>query len=73
MAQVLVAEANFVDEEDLKEHNPFKIYYLPTDGTDRYEMKFKTSGRFENSFGEGFFDEAGKANLITLRKERSGK
>lgn len=72
-AQVLVAEANYVDEEDLREHNPFKIYYLPEDGSVRYEMRFKTSGRFENSFGEGFFDVAGKANLITLRKERSGK
>jgi len=72
-AQVIVAESNYIDEEDLREHNPFKIYYLPEDGSDRYEMKFKTSGRFENSFGEGFFDVAGKANLITLRKERSGK
>lgn len=72
-AQVIVAESNYIDEEDLREHNPFKIYYLPEDGRDRYEMKFKTSGRFENSFDEGFFDVAGKANLITLRKERSGK
>ena len=72
-APVLVAEANYADEEDLKEHNPFKVYYLPEDGSDRYDMQFTTSGRFVNKFDEGFFDEAGKLNLITLRKERSGK
>jgi len=57
-AQVLVAEANFIDEEDLREHNPFKIYYLPQDDSERYEMKFRTDGSFENDFKEGFFDEA---------------
>lgn len=71
-AQVLVAEANYVDENDMKENNPFKIYYLPEEG-ERYEMEFTTSGRFVNKFDEGFFDEAGKLNLITLRKERSAK
>lgn len=57
-AQVLVAEANYVDEEDLNEHNPFKVYYLPEDGSERYEMKFTTKGRFANKFGKGFFDTA---------------
>lgn len=71
-AQVLVAEANYVDEDDMKENNPFKIYYLPEEG-ERYEMEFTTAGRFVNKFDEGFFDEAGKLNLITLRKERSKK
>lgn len=71
-AQVLVAEANYIDEEDLKEHNPFKIYYLP-ENAERFEMEFTTAGRFVNKFDEGFFDEAGKLNLITLRKERSQK
>ena len=70
--QVIVSEQNYPDEADLKENNPFKVYYLPDEG-EPYEMKYKTTGRFENSFGEGFFDEAGKANLITLRKERSQK
>ena len=57
-AQVIVAGSNYIDEEDLKEHNPFKIYYLPEDGSDRYEMKFRTDGSFENDFGKGFLDEA---------------
>lgn len=71
--QVLVAEANYADDKELEKNNPFKIHYLPEIGEKPYEMKFTTSGRFANKFGEGFFDEAGKLNLITLRKERSGK
>lgn len=72
-SQVIVAEENFANEEDLKENNTFKVYYLPNDGFLPYEMKYMVSGRFENKFGEGFFDEAGKANLITLRKEKGLK
>lgn len=56
--QVLVAKAKYFDEEDLNEHNPFKVYYLPEDGSERYEMKFTTKGRFANKFGKGFFDTA---------------
>ena len=70
---MIVAEENFANEEDLKENNHFKVYYLPSDGLVPYEMKYMVSGRFENKFGEGFFDEAGKANLITLRKEKGLK
>ena len=59
-AQVLVAEAKFIDEEDLREHNPFKIYYLPVGDEERYEMIFRTDGAFENDFRTGFLDEAEK-------------
>lgn len=65
-AQVLVREANYIDDSDLEEHNPFKIYYLPEDGSDRYEMVFRTDGCFENDFGEGFFDEAENLALKIL-------
>ena len=55
--QVLVAEKNYVNENELNEKNSFKIYYVPN-GDKPYEMKFRTDGCFENDFGEGFFDEA---------------
>lgn len=55
-SQVLVADAQYKDEEDLK-NNPFKVYYVPKDG-DPYDMKYRTDGKFSNEFGSGFFDEA---------------
>lgn len=72
-SQVIVSGENYVNEDDLKENNMFKVYYLPSDGAMPYEMRYTLSGRFANKFGEGFFDEAGKANLITLRKEKGLK
>lgn len=57
-SQVIVAEENFANEEDLKENNPFKVYYLPSDGSEPYEMKYRTDGKFSNEFGPGFFDTA---------------
>lgn len=57
-SQVLVAQEKYANKEDLTANNPFKIYYLPSDGSDRYEMDYRTDGCFANDFGEGFFDEA---------------
>lgn len=71
--QVLVGKEKYKDETDLNENNPFKVYYFPSDGPDRYEMLYTLSGRFSNKFGEGFFDEAGKSNLETLRNEKGLK
>ena len=67
--QVIVADNNYENEQELKSNNPFCVYYLPYDDAP-YEMDYALSGRFINKFGEGFFDEAGKSNLITLRKEK---
>ena len=55
-SQVIVAETyksknNYID-------NPFKVYYLPSDGSVPYEMVYRTDGKFSNEFGTGFFDEA---------------
>lgn len=65
-SQVLVAEENFSDEEELKENNIFKVYYLPSDGTVPYEMQYRKDGCFANDFGEGFFDEAEKLAFNVL-------
>jgi predicted ATPase len=48
--------------------NPFKVYYFPTDGTP-YDMPYAKTGRFEEQFGTGFFDEATKWNREVLRNE----
>lgn len=56
--QVIVAEENYVDEKDLKDNNPFMVYYLPSDGSMPYDMHYRTDGKFANEFGSGFFDTA---------------
>ncbi|MCC8115253.1 MAG: ATP-binding protein [Bacteroidales bacterium] len=66
--QVLVAEMG-LQEEELELQNPFKVYYFPVDGVP-YDMKYLTSGRFENKFGEGFYDEAASSALTISKIER---
>jgi len=56
--------------ENTKFDNPFKVYYFPADGTP-YDMPYAKSGRFEEQFGTGFFDEATKWNREVLRNENS--
>lgn len=50
--------------------NPFKVYYFPADGTP-YDMPYAKTGRFEEQFGTGFFDEATKWNREVLRNENA--
>ncbi|MCM1142095.1 MAG: ATP-binding protein, partial [Muribaculum sp.] len=66
--QVLVAEMG-LEETDLEKQNPFKVYYFPENGIP-YDMKYLTSGRFENKFGNGFFDEASNSALTISKLER---
>lgn len=68
--QVMVARG--YDNEDNDFVNPFKVYYFPEDGTP-YDMKYLPSGRFENNFGEGFFDETAKWHLEIIRREKARK
>ena len=55
----MIVSESFNDDKKIKK-NPFKVYYFPSD-SNPYEVKYRTNGRFENDFGQGFFDEA--ANL----------
>lgn len=64
-SQVIVAENS--DKEEWK--NPFAVYYFPEDSVP-YDMKYTKSGRFEEKFGEGFFDAASELNMRIIRKER---
>ena len=58
-SQVFVAEQKYKDEKDLRDNNPFKVYFFPQD-KDPYPMVYRTDGKFSNEFGTGFFDEANK-------------
>jgi len=66
--QVLVAESNYVNEDDLIQNNPFKVYYLPMNDTP-YEMHYETTGGFVERFGEGFFDAATDLDRVIIQKE----
>ena len=66
--QVLVAEMNLTEEE-LEKQNPFKVYYFPHDAAP-YDMHYLPSGHFEDTFGNGFFDEAGKWTRELIRSKK---
>lgn len=55
--QVEVAKKYYQNEGELREKNPYKVYYFPKDEVP-YEMNFRTDGKFSNKFGSGFYDEA---------------
>ena len=66
-SQVIVGSAY---KENPVFDNPFKVYYFPSEG-DPYDLPYAKSGRFEEQFGTGFFDEASKWNREILRNENS--
>lgn len=68
-SQVLVANANFVDDKDIEENCPFTVYYLPADAGAPYQMHYKTTGGFVEKFGTGFFDAATESDMVIIRKE----
>ena len=71
-SQVLVAEAKYKDESELDQKCPYKVYYLPTPQEGQpYDLEYLPTGGFKRAFGEGFFDEAGKMDMIVLRNESS--
>ena len=65
--QAIVAKT-VKDEAELKDI-PFVVYYMEKGGK-AYDMEYQVSGRFNRSFGTGFFDEAGKSAIEILKKER---
>lgn len=66
-SQVIVGAAN---KDNAEFENPFKVYYFPSEG-DPYDLPYAKSGRFEEQFGSGFFDEATKWNREILRNENA--
>lgn len=68
--QVIVAEQDYKNENDMKEHNPFMVYFFEPNASDRpRHMDYAVSGAFKEKFGEGFFDEASKWDMTIIRKE----
>lgn len=60
--------ANMKSREDF-EKRPFAVYYVDKGGS-AYELIYQESGRFENSFGPGFFDEASRSSIQILKREK---
>ena len=68
--QAIVAEQDYKNEDELKEHNPFMVYFFEPNASDRpRRMDYAVSGAFKDKFGEGFFDEASKWDMTIIRKE----
>lgn len=67
-SQVIVGE-KFSSQESLDSHNPFKVYYFPSDGIP-YDMVYTPTGMFENKFGDGFINEAGKLHMAVLKNSQ---
>ena len=63
--------ANMHSKEEF-EARPFAVHYVERGGR-TYELVYQESGRFENSFGPGFFDEAGRSSIQVLKREKKMK
>ena len=50
------------------ESNPFAVYYFTSKG-EAYDMGFTPTGRFEKTFGSGFFDESARSKYEVLKRE----
>ena len=48
---------------------PCVVYYMEQDGT-AYDLEYTLSGRFKNSFGQGFYDEASRSSILILQREK---
>lgn len=68
--QVIVGD-KYKTEEELKK-NPFRVYYFPADGIP-YDMVYTTSGLFQEKFGDGFINEAGRLHMTVLKNSKSNK
>lgn len=49
-----------------------KVYYFPVEGTP-YSMNYLQSGRFENEFAPGFYDQTGFMNIKLIKASKGGK
>lgn len=65
-SQAIIAKMSTKEEF---ENRPFAVYYIDRGGHS-YELVYQESGRFENSFGPGFFDEASRSSLEILKREK---
>lgn len=55
--QVLVAQMGFENNVESVEKSPFITYYIP-ENSKPYSLDYRKDGKFMESFGTGFYDEA---------------
>lgn len=67
-SQVQVAQMQFANQDDVNENCPISTYYFPTDEKP-YKMEYRPTGGFVLPFGEGFFDEAAKWDMVIMQNE----
>lgn len=60
--------ANYKTKEEFA-RNPFSVIYIGPNGN-AYDLEYLETGRFNKSFGSGFFDEATKSCVEILKRER---
>lgn len=65
--QAMVAQ-NCRTHEELNSF-PYIVYYMERSGN-AYDLQYQISGRFNRSFGPGFFDEASRSSVQILKRER---
>lgn len=58
-SQVLVAQMGFKSNLEADECSPFRTIYVPDEGRP-YNLFYRKDGKFAESFGPGFFDEASR-------------
>jgi hypothetical protein len=60
--------ANYKSQEEFQ-NNPFSVIYVGQNGS-AYDLEYLETGRFNRSFGPGFFDEATRSCVEILKRER---
>jgi len=70
-AQYISLEMDYLSNPDVNP-NPFSIFYFHKE-EGPYQMKFKNDGKFERSFGDGFFNEADKLAMKTYKLNLKNK
>lgn len=58
-SQVLVSQMGFETNEESDNKSPFRTIYVPEEGSP-YNLFYRKDGKFAESFGPGFFDEASR-------------
>ena len=64
-SQVLVSKMGFKSNVESVEKSPFITYYIPEDSKP-YSLGYRKDGKFMESFGTGFYDEASNLSFELL-------
>ena len=72
-SQLIVSELSIGSAKVIITNSPFKVYYFNGDEANApyKELRYKPTGAFDDTFGPGFFDEAGNMDLQILLNEQN--